>query len=287
MRPEGHEDLGTVALENMQVAEPGETRMAEPAKAMEAVAADDDEARAPILTFMSGKGGAGKTISLMTIVSALSARGKKVAILEADEMRPITAWRADGLEKGTWDEEILIYTIEDADDLGVALRKADEAGADFVFIDTKGGGSDLNQTIILNSQLVIVPTALDINEMKALFRTCNYLVDAIEGFEDEVSVQILLNRTPTRDSALAATNKVGLKALVDAEMPVMTSRLPRRQVFSDLPSGGILHRYFEYCRKHPDRRVMAPEVRKAIKDAEILTDEILSLLEPEAKEAQA
>ena len=287
MRPEGHEDLGTVALENMQVAEPGETRMAEPAKAMEAVAADDDEARAPILTFMSGKGGAGKTISLMTIVSALSARGKKVAILEADEMRPITAWRADGLEKGTWDEEILIYTIEDADDLGVALRKADEAGADFVFIDTKGGGSDLNQTIILNSQLVIVPTALDINEMKALFRTCNYLVDAIEGYEDEVSVQILLNRTPTRDSALAATNKVGLKALIDAEMPVMTSRLPRRQVFSDLPQGGILHKYFEYCRKHPDRRVMAPEVRKAIKDADTLTDEVLSLLEPEAKEAQA
>ncbi len=234
----------------------------------------------PMITFMTMKGGAGKTIGLMALASSLIERGKRLAIFEADENEPISEWSRHGQDKGTWCDDILIYSVRSFDDLMRASKLAAQNGADYILVDTKGGGSDLNQSLILNSQLVIVPSGLDVTEMQALFITCNYLIELTEDAEEEVPVVILLNRTPRNDSTLPVTQKLGLKALVEAGMPVLSARLPRRQVLADIASAGILRRYYTYCRNRPERRLMAPEVLKAVKDADLLTDEILEIMAP-------
>lgn len=239
----------------------------------------------PMITFMTMKGGAGKTIGLMALASTLVERGHRLAIFEADENEPISEWARHGKDKGTWSDEILIYPVADFDDLMEANAQATKAGADYILVDTKGGGSDLNQNLILNSKLVIVPSGLDVTEMGALFKTCGYLLELTEDAADEIPVVILLNRTPRTDATLPSTHKRGLKALLDADMPVLDARLPRRQVLADIASAGILQRYYTYCLDLPGRRLMAPEVLKAIKDAEILTDEILDVLKPEMEVA--
>ncbi len=237
----------------------------------------------PMITFVSMKGGAGKTIGLMALASSLIERGHRVAIFEADENEPITEWKIHGQDKGTWSDEILIYTVRNLEDLTLATQLAAKSGADYTLVDTKGGGSNLNQSLILNSQLVIVPSGLDVTEMQALFKTCNYLIELTEDAEDEVPIVILLNRTPRTNTTLPVTQRLGLKALVDAEMPVLRSRLPDRQVLADIASAGMLQKYYTYCRSRADRRLMAPEVLKAIKDADLLADEILEIMKIEAE----
>ena len=242
-------------------------------------AATPEAARAPkIITFMSMKGGAGKTISLMALASALVERGHRIAALEADEITPITKWRKHALNKKTWNPDVFIHQARTVEDLEIAFAGIEKDRVDYVLVDTAGGGSDLNQTLILNSQLVIVPSGLDPTEMDALFETCNYLVEVVDGAAVEIPIVILLNRTPTRESALSVTHRMGLTTLTDAQMPVLKSRLPRRQVHADTASSGILKRYYAHCRGRPERRVMAPEVLKAINDSEALTDEILAIL---------
>ncbi len=238
-----------------------------------------DEASAPkVITFMSMKGGAGKTISLMALASGLVERGFRVATLEADEVTPITKWRKHALGKETWNPNVFIHQARHAEDLPVVFQAIEKDNVDYVLVDTKGGGSDINQTLILNSQLVIVPSGLDGTEMDALFETCNYLVEVVEDAAEEIPVVILLNRTPTRESALPVTHRMSLATLIKAELPVLRTRLPDRQVHADTASSGILKRYYEYCRVTPDRRLVAPEVLKAIRDSEALTDEVLAIL---------
>lgn len=231
-----------------------------------------------VITFMSMKGGAGKTIGLMALASALVERGHRVGVLEADEVAPITRWRNHAKKKETWNPDIFIHQARAVGDLETVFQSIGKDNVEFLLVDTAGGGSDLNQTLILNSQLVIVPTGLDPTEMDALFETCNYLIDVVDGSAEEIPVVIMLNRTPTREAALPVTHRMALQALIDAGMPVLNSRLPRRQVLADTAASGILKRYYEYCRSAPERRLMAPEVLKAIKDSEALADEVLSLL---------
>ena len=243
-----------------------------------ALPASEAAAAPKIITFISMKGGAGKTISLMALASALVERGHRVAVLEADEVTPVTKWRKHALSKKTWNPDVFIHQARTVEDLKIAFEGIEKDEVDYVLVDTAGGGSDLNQTLILNSQLVIVPTGLDPTEMDALFETCNYLIEVVDGSAVEIPVVILLNRTPTRDSALSVTHRRGLTTLIEAQMPVLESRLPRRQVHADTASSGILKRYYQHCRSRPDRRVMAPEILKAINDSEALTDEVLAIL---------
>ena len=41
-----------------------------------------------------------------------------------------------------------------------SFEAAERAGCDLALVDTAGGGSDLNTTVMVNSELVIIPTAL-------------------------------------------------------------------------------------------------------------------------------
>ena len=56
------------------------------------------DGRMKLITFASFKGGAGKTTATMAVCSSLIARGKKVALIDADENTPLLDWQEEALK---------------------------------------------------------------------------------------------------------------------------------------------------------------------------------------------
>ena len=136
-----------------------------------------------VITFMSFKSGVGKTTALMTVASTLLERGHKIACFEADDNRPLSAWRENGIEHGTWDAQCAIYPALSIDLLSQSYEIAERDGVEFGLIDTRGGGSDLNQSILINSDLTIIPTGLSPLEVEDTLETLQYIVRLHKHYE--------------------------------------------------------------------------------------------------------
>lgn len=118
-----------------------------------------------MISFVSFKGGAGKSTALMSIASTLIERGKRIALLDADDNKPLQGWRKYADDLYTWDSRCEVTDIRDFDAFEEAHRDISARNFDYVLVDTRGGGSDFNQSIFANSNLIIVPTALSIIEL--------------------------------------------------------------------------------------------------------------------------
>ena len=151
-----------------------------------------------IISFINFKGGAGKTTALSVVASALLARGRRVALFESDENAPLGSWRANARRAGTWDETCEIFP---AGDLAVFERSAgaaEKAGFEFALVDTHGGGSELNSTVVASSTLAIVPTAITSYDVTASVTTVEFIVDLLEREElgQSVIIALLVTKLP-------------------------------------------------------------------------------------------
>ncbi len=105
-----------------------------------------------VISFVSSKGGVGKTTSAVVLAGELVAAGRKVALIDADPNRPLVAWSQlrpvpESLRLIVDDSaETIIDTIEDA-----------RAEADFVIVDLEGTATDRVGFAVARSDLVLIP----------------------------------------------------------------------------------------------------------------------------------
>lgn len=229
-----------------------------------------------MITFVSFKGGAGKSTALMSVASVLVERGNRVAVLDADDNKPMLRWRkyADDLE--TWDDRCEVIEVRDFDAFEEVYQKIAAENFGYILMDTRGGGSDFNQAIVHNANLIVVPTALSIMELDEAFSTLEWAGNLLKTTKSDVPVGILLNRTPTAERELSTVQRKGLAAL--SNMPVFENRLPTRKAFEDLKAYGMIYPYIRHLEANPVRKVMANHVKVALAEAEQLTDEMLEVL---------
>lgn len=229
------------------------------------------------IAFMSYKGGAGKTTSLMLVASVLNQRGKRVALLDADENKPLEAWRTYSINNGTWDDENLkVWKAGEESDLEQALEGAETEAFDYALVDTKGGGSDLNQTILLNCDLIIIPTDLCVSELDEALKTLEYIHRLLKNAKMDIPSGFLLNRTPLEDEKFAAAEREGMVLM--KQFPMFDARLPTHRAIKDIKGSGPLNRYYDVLKSSPGKRFRAPQVQVALSHGEALTDEILENL---------
>ena len=116
----------------------------------------------PVISFVSSKGGVGKTTSAVVLAGELAASGRSVVMIDADPNRPLVDWAAlrplPPSLSVVADEsaETIIDTIEDA-----------RSKADFVIVDLEGTATDRIGFAVTRSDLVLVPlqaSVLDANE---------------------------------------------------------------------------------------------------------------------------
>ena len=228
-----------------------------------------------VVSFVSFKGGAGKTTALEMLCSALLARRKPVALIESDENAPLGQWRENARKEETWDEACKIYPGGSPQLLLESIVAAEAAGNNYLLIDTQGGGSELNNAAIVNSSLVIVPTAITAADIPRCIDTIAFLDElrSAEGLENSLLIAILVTRFPL---ALNKSRQETLDKLSD--FPLFQTIIRERDALAGIEDTGMLH--LSLAKRASQSPILATHFRSAMKEAAQFADEITSILEP-------
>jgi chromosome partitioning protein len=114
-----------------------------------------------VISFVTQKGGSGKTTLTFCCAVAAQEKGKRVLILDMDPQGTATAWFKDRES-----ETPTLATIKSSE-LTDAIRKAQKAGFDLIFIDTPGRDEPSTAAAIREADLCIIPCRPTPGDMKA------------------------------------------------------------------------------------------------------------------------
>ncbi len=228
-----------------------------------------------LISYCSFKGGAGKTTALMAMCSCLVDAGKSIALFEADENRPLTRWEENARMNGTWDPNCEVFIADELEALEEAYKVAVTGQFDYALVDTHGGGSELNNTIIASSEFIVLPTtltALDIDETLATYR---YIVELLMVEKLDIPSAILEQRVPV--SRLTKAQSEAREML--QVLPLFPEPMFDRDAFATMKSKGMLHNTAAQLQADPFSRLQARNYLTALQEARSFTQGILDVLE--------
>ncbi len=147
-----------------------------------------------IISFISRKGGTGKTTNAINLATSLHAAGKKVMLVETDTnytlntLRKMEAARESGTSSfdivGSQDNNV-------ADELQSIKEKAQY---DYIIVDSAGKTTDEGiKKLCLVSNAVIVPTSLTQNDLLVTYQTVTDLMPA-RSINTGLKILVLPNR---------------------------------------------------------------------------------------------
>ncbi len=227
-----------------------------------------------LITFASFKGGAGKTTAAMAVTSALSQQKKRVALIDADENVPLLEWRDSALKTGSWSDDIFVYEADDLRSFERAFEDASSKGFDYAIIDTRGGGSELNNACLINTNLVIIPSALTQLDIMQALSSFEHVIELHQSVSKIIPTALLIQRLPV--GKLTVSQKQDLDVL--SELPCCETRLHSRDAFASLGKRGLLHLVHERMISDPMKRISAGHMATAMDEARSLTDDLLEAL---------
>lgn len=226
------------------------------------------------MAFASFKGGAGKTTAAMAVASTLVFMGKRIALIDADENAPLSEWRDAAVASGTWSEGIEVYQADDLRSFETSFENASSKGFDYAIIDTRGGGSELNNACIVNTDLVIIPSALTTLDMTQALSTFEHTIELLQTMQMDIPVALLIQRVPV--GKLTVSQKQDLAAL--SELPRCETMLHSRDAFASLGKRGLLHAVHAQMAVDPIKRISTSHIATAMDEALALTNDLLEAL---------
>lgn len=219
-----------------------------------------------LVTCCSFKGGAGKTTALMGLCSALAANGKTVALFEADENRPLTRWKENADTQGTWDNNCEIFVADELPLLESAYEDALSREFDYALIDTHGGSSELNNTIIASSNLLLVPTMLTPLDLDEALATYRYIIELLLGEKLTIPTAILRQRVPV--GRLTSSQRLVWDVLTD--LPLTETPMYERDAFAAMKQRGMLHLTIRKSSADPTMRLILRNLQTAMEELQAL-----------------
>lgn len=228
-----------------------------------------------IITAASFKGGAGKTTAVMAITSAFVAKGKSVALIDTDENMPLSEWQQNAVKEGTWSEGITVYEADDMRSFEKAFNDTEDKKPDYVIIDTRGGGSDLNDACLINTNLIIIPSALTQLDITQAISTFEHTIELHKSMEIEIDLALLMQRIPV--GRLTVSQSQDLQTL--SKLPMFETKLHNRDAFASIGKRGLLQLQHQKLISNPMKRVTANHIKTAMNEAEALTQDITEALE--------
>ncbi|WP_136661795.1 AAA family ATPase [Nitratireductor sp. XY-223] len=227
------------------------------------------------ITFASFKGGAGKTTAAMAVTSALSQKGERIALIDTDENMPLIEWRNNALKAGTWSDQIGVFEADDLRSFEKAFEDSEKQKFDYAVIDTRGGGSELNNACVINTHLVIIPSALTQLDMTQALTTFEHTIGLHQQMGMQIPTALLIQRVPVQK--LTVSQRQDLAAL--SELPCFETHLHARDAFASLGKRGLLHLVHEQMRSDPMRRISASHLAVAMDEVQALANDFLEALE--------
>jgi chromosome partitioning protein len=181
-----------------------------------------------VISFISRKGGTGKTTNAINLATMLESIGNKVVLVETDTNYTLNTIRKMELFKtGAKENQLfpILASVDDqiSDEL-VALKKKKY---DYIILDTAGKTTDNSiKKICVESDLVIVPTSLSQNDLLVTFQTIEDLKPAKE-LNKNLKIAVL----PNRINGLTKTKSV-TTALSELDAIILQNYVPSRNIFS-------------------------------------------------------
>jgi len=226
------------------------------------------------ITFASFKGGAGKTTAVMAVTSALSQKGKRIALIDTDENMPLLEWRDNALKAGTWSDDIEVYEADDLRSFEHSFIDSEAKQFDYAIIDTRGGGSELNNACLINTHLVIIPSALTQLDMTQALSSFEHTIELHQSMNKSIPTALLIQRVPV--GKLTVSQKQDLQAL--EQLPCCETKLHSRDAFASLGKRGLLHLVHDQMRADPMQRISASHMATAMDEAQSLATDLLEAL---------
>ncbi|MBZ9811192.1 ParA family protein [Mesorhizobium sp. BR1-1-9] len=229
-----------------------------------------------VISAINGKGGAGKTTTLMNIAGEYALRGTAVAMVDMDGRSNLTKWWSDCHDKAAQPEGISVFGHKTAKSLDAFIERHAHR-FDYLLIDTPGEDISTIDPVIGRSDLVISPIQASKREV----------LGAIDCFQSVVRVNELRGGScrhgvlRTRISMTVRQTELYRKIRPIIEDKVGTylfrAEVMERNIYKDIQNGtGTLQ-----------MQALSEAVAKARRETQEVVGEIDALLSPLPKAEHA
>jgi len=181
-----------------------------------------------VISFISRKGGTGKTTNAINLATMLDSIGNKVLLIETDTNYTLNTIRKMELFKTGAKEDQLFSILASVDEkISEELEALKKKKYDYIILDTAGKTTDNSiKKICVASDLVIVPTSLSQNDLLVTFQTIEDLKPAKE-LNKKLKIAVL----PNRINGLTKTKSI-LNTLAQLDAIIFENYVPTKNIFS-------------------------------------------------------
>ena len=183
-----------------------------------------------IISFISRKGGTGKTTNAINLATMLFNLGHKLILIETDTNYTLSTLRQMELYKtGANDNTIFkIFGSEDSKIIDELKELKTQEELDFILIDSAGKTTDEHiKNLCVESDVVIVPSSLTQNDLLVTFQTIEDIKKAREHNPD-LSILVLPNRihSQTKSNTIQET-------MSELDAHILASKIPMKNIFAN------------------------------------------------------
>jgi len=181
------------------------------------------------ISFISPKGGVGKTTAAVLLASEFANQGLKVTIVDADPNYPVLAWS----KLAKLPSKLKITSEVDEDDI-IDVIEAAKKKSQVVIVDLEGRATARAMSSLLVSDLAVVPiqgSVLDANQALKGFKS---IKTAGKGRAKPIRSVALLTRTAAHDRLWSRQLRQLRGNLDKAGIEIIPTSLAERSAFKDL-----------------------------------------------------
>ncbi|MBO9102509.1 MULTISPECIES: virulence protein, partial [unclassified Rhizobium] len=139
---------------------------------------------------------------------------------------------------------------------------AELKGFDYALADTHGGSSELNNTIIASSNLLLIPTMLTPLDIDEALSTYRYVIELLLSESLVIPAVVLRQRVPV---GRLTTSQRAMSDMLSS-LPVVQSPMHERDAFAAMKERGMLHLTLLNTRTDPTMRLLERNLRVAMEE---------------------